>query len=201
MTSDRELDALLHAYAAERADDAQVAGTLVALFATSVGLLSLIGFALFHAKSGSVPGWAIALAPLLPIPFIAYGAMLSYVSNVRGKVIDTYEERIREGLGGIREECVPAPFGHTVVSRAWKSKFGGWVIGVTCVVFIGLYVVVLYESFRYAHHSAYGWALGTLVGSSLALLGLIGLTVLAFKQDVCSEVFVELRSKSRKPAA
>ena len=31
VTSERELDVLLHAYAAERADDAEAAGTLVAV--------------------------------------------------------------------------------------------------------------------------------------------------------------------------
>jgi hypothetical protein len=186
VTSERELDVLLHAYAAERADDAEAAGTVVALFATSVGLLTLIGFILIHHKSGSVPGWAIALAPLLPFPFLAYGAMLAHLSNARGQIIDIYEKRIQERLGGVSEGHVPAPFGHTLISQAWKTLLGGVVVIGSSVVFIGLYVAVLIESFRDARNSEYDLALMVLVACSLAVCAVIVLTVLALQPDFVS---------------
>jgi uncharacterized membrane protein len=88
-----QLDVLIAAYAAERADDTQAVPSFIALLTTSIAILTLIGFALINEKT--IPGWLIALAPLLPIPFAAYAALVTHVAQIRGRVINRYERDIR----------------------------------------------------------------------------------------------------------
>jgi hypothetical protein len=193
MTIPSELDSLLNAYAAERTDDAQSVSTMFGLLATAVGLLSLIGFALLHAKSDALPAWAIALAPLVPLPFVAYGALLTHLSNVRGQVIDLYEHRIRGLVGGNRGEYVPAPFGHTILNSIWQGTYARTVIAVAFASFFSIYVAVLIESFRYARKTAFDMALASLVGCSAGMMLLIVLFAVAlFPQKVINRTMTNL---------
>jgi hypothetical protein len=53
----RQLDILLAAYAAERADDSSMGSWMVGLLSAEFGLLGAVGFALIHARD--LPGWRL----------------------------------------------------------------------------------------------------------------------------------------------
>ena len=82
MLGEHERALLLKAYELERLDDIQAASTMLSLLAPTLGLLSLMGFALINADS--LPAWLLALVPLAPLPFIAFGALYAHLAQVRG---------------------------------------------------------------------------------------------------------------------
>jgi hypothetical protein len=93
MQGDADFELLLKTYELDRGDDAQALSSMYTLFATITSLLSLLGFALInHSK---IPPWIVALAPLLPLPFIAIGALHAMTATVRGNVLDLTERELR----------------------------------------------------------------------------------------------------------
>src|SRR4051794_21273578 len=93
------LQVLLKPYELDRADDSQALSAMYTLLAVTVGLMSLIGFALINAKDDNLPGWVIALSPLAPLPFIAFGAIHSYAATMRGTLIALHEKELRTHYG------------------------------------------------------------------------------------------------------
>jgi hypothetical protein len=165
--ANERLDALLAAYTAERADDTQAVTTFVALLTTSIALLTLIGFALINEER--VPGWLIALAPLLPIPFAAYAALVTHIAQIRGRIINRYERDIRALLNSRGGRHSLVPYGHTVLDTAvWEATYSKIVIGLAFIVFFGGYGAVTAACFWYAHDTHFGLAILGLVSSIVA---------------------------------
>lgn len=176
------LETLLQAYAAERADDTQAVTSFITLLTTSIGLITLIGFALINHKT--VPGWLIALAPLLPLPFAAFGALVTHVAQIRGRVIDAYESEIRVILNAIDRPATLIPYGHTVLNRAvWASAYARVVLSFAFLIFFGGYAVVTWQCFRYARETDSALAVVSLTASALATCVVIGLFGLALFPD------------------
>jgi hypothetical protein len=173
-------EALLNAYTAERTDDTQTVTSMFGLLTASIGLITLIGFALVNRES--VPGWLIALAPTLPIPFIAFGALLTQVAQIRGRLIDEYEREIRVIVRAADDsDDNLIPYGHTVLDRlVWDAPYSRIIMGVSFLTFLGGYVAVITECFRYSRGTDFGLALTGLVSSTAAtalLIGLFGATL------------------------
>jgi hypothetical protein len=172
------LDVLLHAYVAERADDTQTVTSMFGLLTAAVSLISLIGFALIN--HASVPAWLLALAPLAPIPFIAFGALLAHIGQIRGRVIDGYERELRAIANRLDGGRSRIPYGHSILDRVvWDAWYSRLVILISFLAFFGLYIAVLIECFRYAKGTEFGLAVTGLACSSIATLALIGLYVAA----------------------
>jgi hypothetical protein len=169
------LETLLHAYVAERADDTQTVTSIFGLLTTTIGLITLIGFALVN--SSSVPGWMIALAPILPMPFIAFGALLTQVAQIRGRVIDDYEREIRMLVREAdQENKTLVPYGHTVLDRrVWDAPYARIVMLVSFATFLGGYIAVIIECFRYSKRTEFTLALTGLFSSTVGTSILIGL--------------------------
>jgi hypothetical protein len=179
VTPRARLDSLLHAYVAERADDTQTVTSVFALLTTTIGLFTVIGFALTHASS--LPAWAIALTPLPPIPFIAFGALVAHIAQIRGRIIDEYESEIRALTRELDDDdAALAPYGHTLLdSRVWQSYYSRVVVGVSFVTLFPLYVAVLVQAYRESYREEFALALTSLAGCSIVTAILIALFVIA----------------------
>jgi hypothetical protein len=140
------LEVLLKAYELERADDANTPSVIIALLTTSVGLLSLVGFALVN--SSSIKPWIIAVLPLVPFPFIAFGAIFAHLVVFRGHYIDALERELHRRTDNWRVEDVAIPSGHHLMGRAWWSRrvnVGIWLMFIALAV---LYGGIVWESFN-----------------------------------------------------
>ena len=167
---------LLKAYEMERLDDLQMASAFLALLAPTLGLLSLMGFALINAAS--IPKWLIALVPVTPLPFIAFGAMYAQLATVRGLLIDGYERTLRAAstvvAGGLS-----IPSGHQVLGRVWNGLYSRVVIGISSIALGSLYVAAIVVSFRDARAEEPVLAWFGLVFSSVCTLVLCSIYALA----------------------
>lgn len=176
MLGEHERGLLLKAYELERLDDIQSASTMLALLAPTLGLLSLIGFALVNADS--LPAWLLALVPLPPLPFMAYGALYAHLAQVRGALIDRYERELRNNFdvtaGGLR-----VPSGHQVLGRIWTTTFGRLVVAISALSLFAVYVAVLVVSFRDARKAEPALAYFGLVFASCATGLIIALYIVA----------------------
>jgi hypothetical protein len=174
--SRERLDVLLAAYSAERADDSQTVTSMFGLLTAAIGLVTIIGFALVNHDS--IPSWLIALAPLLPVPFVAFGALLANVAQLRGRVIDNYEREIRHLLRNHDHPENLVPYGHTLLDeRIWRAPIAQIVLMISFLAYFGGYIAVLIECFRYSKAQENTLALVGLISASLAtaiLLGLFG---------------------------
>lgn len=177
MTGPR-LTTLLHAYQAERADDTQAVTTFFGLLTAAIGLMTLIGFALVYRED--IPSWLIAVAPVAPIPFVAFGALIAHIAQIRGRVIDRYETEIRTLTRAADPGSGLAPYGHTVLDRVvWEAPFSRIVMAVSFVSYFFGYVAVVVQCFRYSRNEEFLLALATLIFASVVMLVLIGLFVVA----------------------
>jgi hypothetical protein len=168
------LEVLLKAYELERTDDIQAATTMLTFLTTALGLASLIGFVLLN--DSSLPGWVVALSPLPPIPFIAFGALYAHLAQVRGALIDRYEVELRRRFPGLEADRLPVPSGHSILGHIWVTAFGRTVVFLSAIVFLALYIGVIIESFRVAHNTEPTLALCSLAASIVAT----AITVLLF---------------------
>jgi hypothetical protein len=175
VSRDREkLEVLLKAYEIERTEDSDAWAVSIALVTASVGLMSLVAFALVHAGDGELPAWLIALLPIPPLPFMAFGALHAHISQVRGVVINLYESELRRL---VPNRDVPAPFGHSIAMRVWVGLFGRVAIGIAGVSYLTMYIAVLVESYRHSHEQDPVLAACSLFTCSLftvIVLGLVG---------------------------
>jgi hypothetical protein len=146
-----ELDVLLKAYELERLDDIQAGASFLTLLTITIALMSLIGFVMVN--SASLPGWLVALAPLPPVPLIAFAALHGHLAQIRGQLIDRYESEIRRRLPGLNAHDLPVPAGHSILGRLWVTLFGQTVIALSAVFLLALYVGVIVQSFRMAYQT------------------------------------------------
>lgn len=147
-----------------------------------IGLISLIGVALINHEV--VPSWLIALAPIAPIPFIAFGALIANVARIRGHLIDRYESEIRALTGASDGGKTLIPYGHTQLARVvWDAPFGRVVMGVSFVSLLTGYVAVIVACFHYAKVEHFALALGALIFVSITTSALIGLFVIALDPE------------------
>ena len=90
------------------------------------------------------------MIPLAPIPFIAFGALVSHVAQIRGHVIDAYETEIRTLIreyDGDGDSL--SPYGHTILNRrVWQSYYARVVIGVNILVLGPIYIAILIEAYQ-----------------------------------------------------
>jgi hypothetical protein len=181
------LDALLKLYASERQVDAPSPGFMIGLLATTIGLVGLAG----AVTSGQFSGWVAALAPLLPIPFMAFGALISQVAQARGEVIDEYEREIRRLLVATTGEATLVPLGSTV-RRVWTGWYGRSVVALAFVALLTGYVAVVVQSYRLARVDHDVLALAALVLASLSTALIVALYFVALRPKwVIGEVAVQ----------
>jgi hypothetical protein len=145
-TSD-ELNVLLKAYELERLEDIQALNVRLVFITTTLGLMSVLGFLIVH---GSLPAWIIAVAPLPPIPFMAYVAPYTMIDVLRGSLIDAYEGELRQ---------LPTPRRRLPPRRVWALEpRPGLVLmagaadhhrfrGRSCPLYIGFVVVSCHRAF------------------------------------------------------
>ncbi len=173
----REL--LIASYQAERGDETAAFASVLSLLAATIGLLTIMGFALVAANRHQVPAWLVALIPLPPLPFMAFGALQSMLARVRGKVIESYESALIAAHGAPMAENVPVPSGLLMLREVWLGWFGRVVIGVSWLALLSMYVAALVESFRYSIDKAPVLAIASLAGCSTGALVIMCLYVAA----------------------
>jgi hypothetical protein len=146
---------LVQAYVSERVYDAQTLSALTGVFATIIGVLSVVGSALafgsLHPRGLVV--LLLAFLPVIPLPFLAWGAQCANIITTRGEVIAMYEEALQDvfdmRLGEDRPTGLPVPFGTALVSRAWWGR-GRWVMTLGLFVIAVMYLLILGVSAYYA---------------------------------------------------
>lgn len=196
-SQDDDVDQLVQIYIVERGIEAQTFSSLLTMLSASTALLTLSAFALFHAKHavhnslidiygfqirdqtsevGEVPGWAVALVPIPTIPFIAYTAILTYLGNARAQVVRDYEKALQKLLRA--SSGITPPFGQETTTLAWRRLRA--LIWVAFTALLGLYVGIIWVSFKDARASDPWFAWPALIGCSLVTLGLVLVLVLAF---------------------
>jgi ABC-type Na+ efflux pump permease subunit len=152
------------------------------LLTAAIGLVTIIGFALVNHTS--IPSWLIALAPLLPLPFVAFGALLANVAQLRGRVIDNYEREIRHLLRNHDHPDNLVPYGHTLLDeRIWKAPIAQTVLAISFLAYFGGYIAVLIECFRYSEVQEHTLALVGLVATSSATVILLGLFAISLRPE------------------
>lgn len=156
---DEQLAILLNAYAGERAYDAQTLSTLTGVFATIIGVLSVVGSALAFGTlhpHGLIELFT-AVLPIIPVPFLAWGAVCAHNVIVRGEVIAIYEDALRryarlsilETDGGAG---LPVPFGNAVVGRVWWASGSLMMSGAFFVIacmYLGILGASAYKSWSH----------------------------------------------------
>lgn len=149
LTAEEEFEVLLKAYELERLDDVQMASSFIGLLAPTLGLLSLMGFALVNAES--IPKWLVALVPIAPLPFIAFGAMYAHLATVRGLLLDGYERALR-GSSAVIAGGLVVPSGHHILGRVWNGLYSRIVIGTSTAALGSLYVAAIVVAFNDSRH-------------------------------------------------
>jgi uncharacterized membrane protein (DUF485 family) len=172
-----ELDVLLKAYELERSDDIQAAASFLTLLTITIALMSLIGFVMVNSES--LPGWLVALAPLPPVPLIAFAALYGYLAQIRGRLIDRYESELRRRFPDLKACEVPVPSGHSILGRVWVTRFGRTVIALSAIVLLGLYVGVIVQSFRTAYETEPAFSIVVLVAAIISTGVVVTLFALA----------------------
>jgi hypothetical protein len=164
-------DILWRAYLSERRADAETLGSFVAILATSVGLLSIIGFALLHGKdTATVPGWVSAFLPAVPLPVLGFASLYSNVLILRGQYIGLYERELRrlDALDlQVEKWPIPVPSGQLAVSNLWRSTRGSIAMLVMFGSLTATYVAILVVSFKNAHRTEPAMAYASLIAGSL----------------------------------
>jgi hypothetical protein len=166
------VDLLMRLYAAERSDYQQGVTSMITVLLATTAVVVLVGTA-FAAHDRL--RWAVLFVPVVPLPLIAYAAIITCLANVRGYVIERYEREIRFEVARSSDSLLrglPAvPFGHSAVRRMWREW---WVRCAIILAFIALtvmYAVVLVISAVYAWGATSHWltiSVATLCSVALA---------------------------------
>jgi hypothetical protein len=176
--NEEELAVVLKAYELERTDDIHSGYAFLTMLTVSIGLISLIGFALINVDDEDLPGWMFLLVPFLPLPFAGLAALYVHLAQVRGAILDLYEGELRRRFPELSAGVLRVPSGHTVLGRLWVGAYGRAVLALVAAPLIAMYFAVIVESYRIAHRTEPTWAnivlgIGVIAGLVLAHLLLI----------------------------
>ncbi len=181
------LDVLLASYEAERLADSNGPAALIGLLTATIGLSGLVGALLINHGA---PTWLIALAPTAHIPFMAFGALMAHVSQVRGELIYRYEREIRRCISPPSPWLLVPPVGGALMRRVWRGWFGSSVVVLLLISILAGYIAILVESYRLSHDMHPVLALSALSFCSCATLVILVLYAFALfpERVVDSEV-------------
>jgi hypothetical protein len=152
-------------YRVERAQDVATTSTLTTLFTTSVAVLTLVGTAL----TLDVAWWMVAFLPLVPLPLLAWGAIVTNTVIARGYYIERVERELQDAAGRHSNEFA-YPIGHRLAGHVWRGPRGNLAMGTTLgSVFVIYVAIVVASAARVWSHS---WPLALVVGGLYLLVHL-----------------------------
>ncbi|HET7567931.1 MAG TPA: hypothetical protein VFJ91_08070 [Gaiellaceae bacterium] len=177
-----QVQVLLQAYATERTFDAQTTTTLTGVFATIIGILSLVGslLAFESLHPAGLPEYLVIGLPVIPLPFLAWGAVCAHTIIARGEIIALYEAALRHYAqlrlhGTDAKPGLPVPFGSALIGRVWWAR-GSWPMSIAFFVIGLMYLGIVGVSAYFAWQRSFWFDVGVSFPSLFAFVFVILLT-------------------------